>query len=249
MDSAGQAQFTYDRLNRLTRRSAYHHVVGGDKPAAHWTIGEGSGTVASDLSGNGRNGTYQAGVALAQPGALAANSDTAGSFDGVDDSLSVGDDAATRLNGSFTIEFWAKLDTFKNTYPGVIRKGAANTANGYLIYYKPDGTLSFKRNNTELLTTTGALTTAYKHFVVTYDGSTVRWYVNGAENANTARTYPTNAGTDGLVIGQGDQAGDQTMDEVALYNSALSAQQISDHSKPATAGRGSPGTRPATWPA
>lgn len=227
-DNAGVIAFTYDRLNRQTQRSAYHQVVASDAPIAHWPLNETTGTTAADLAG-ANTGTYTNGPTLGATGALSGNGDTAASFDGVDDSVNIADTSALRLNGSFTIEFWAKLDTFANTWPGVVQKGNSGTADGYLVWYTSDGKLVFKRNNVERATTTGQLTTSYKHFAVTYDGSTVRWYVNGVLDTSFAQTYPTNAGTAQLRLGRGDHAGDQTMDEVAIYGAALSADQLLDH--------------------
>src|SRR5207248_10201537 len=117
-------------------------------------------------------------------GALTGDPDTAASFDGATGAVSVPDDASLRLNGAFSIEFWARETSFVNTWPGILRKGGA-TATGYLIYYKPDGTLSFKRGGTEAVTASGALSTnRWRQFVVTYDGSTLRWFVDGALNAS-----------------------------------------------------------------
>lgn len=211
--------------------SVYAAAVGTDSPAGYWRLGETSGTTAADASGNGRTGTYLNGVSLGAGGALggAGDVDRAASFDGVDDRVTIADTAALRLNGNFSVEFWAKRGT-NSGFPGLMLKGSSWTADGYSIWYSTTGTLSFKRNNVEVTTTADALRAdVYRHFVVTYDGSTVRWYVDGVQNSSASVTYPTNAGTSSLKLGTGDQAGQQSLDEVAVYNSALSATRVAAH--------------------
>jgi hypothetical protein len=69
---------------------------------------------------------------------------------------------------------------------------------------------------------------------VTYDGTTLRWYVDGAQVASRAVTFPANAGTAPLQFGRGDQYGDEAMDEVAVYTAALPANRVSAHYAAAT---------------
>src|SRR5947209_3843975 len=62
------------RLECLEERNLlsvnYSVTVLADSPAGYWRLGEKSGTVAADLSGNNLSGTYSSGVALDRPGAL-----------------------------------------------------------------------------------------------------------------------------------------------------------------------------------
>ena len=220
--------------------NTYSTTVQGSGPAGYWRLGDTS-TTAADASGNARNGTYSGQATVGAAGAITGDTNTAVAFGTSSGVATVADAAALRLNGSFSIELWAKMGAFTNTWPGVVRKGASETANGYLIYYGADGSLSFKRNNFETRTLAGALkTTAYSHLVVTYDGAVLRWYVNGALNTSEAVVYPANAGTDPLTIGRGDEYGSHTMDEVALYNKTLTASEITNHH--ATALAANPGS-------
>ena len=209
----------------------YANVVRADAPIGYWRLGERSGGTAADASGNGRAGSYAGGVTLGAAGAIAGDSDGAASFDGVDDVVSVPDDAALRLNGSWSIEFWARMTAHVNTYPGLIVKGASWSADGYLIWYGADGKVYFKRNNDQSSSTyAGALTTkGFRHFVVTYDGSAVRWYVDGSLQTSSPVTYPANAGTGPLQFGRGDHFGKELIDEVAVYDRALGPDRIRAH--------------------
>ena len=217
--------------------SSYASVVVGDGPVSYWRLGEGSGSVAVDASGHGSNGTYSGGFTQGVAGAVSADTDTAVGFDGVSANVSVPDTAALRLNGSFSIEFFARLTSFVNTWPGLLVKGSSATADGYLVWYDSAGALHFKRNNIDVATSIGALTSdRFHHFVLTYDGTHASWYRDGTFDRAKTVTYPASAGTTALNLGRGDNFGRDVLDEVALYGQALTATQITNHYTVATTG-------------
>jgi RHS repeat-associated protein len=212
----------------------YRDGVGDDAPLGYWRLGETSGTAAADAAGS-NPGTYSGAVALGAAGGLGADDDRAASYNGSPGEVTVPDNAALRLNGPFTIELVAKTPSFANTYPGLLRKGPASTANGYLIFYGVDGRIYFKRNNASASTAAGALTAAYRHFALTYDGSTARWYVDGVQVSATTMSWPASGGMDALQVGRGDEAGNHVVDEVAVYDKALSASRVQAHATARTA--------------
>jgi len=208
-----------------------------DNPLGYWRLDETSGTSAADFSGNGRNGTYLNGVGLGVAGALANDTDDAARFDGVDDSVEVADDAALRLNGSFTIEFWARQISYVNYVPGILYKGQSRNGNGngnsnnngYAVFADPYGGVWLQRNNDDIGTGSGFLAGTFNHFAVTYDGTDVRWYVNGILRSTQAVSFSASADTTNLQIGKADFYGNNDLDEVAIYGTALSAAQIAAH--------------------
>lgn len=202
-----------------------------DNPIAYWRLGETSGTLAVDSSGHGRTGTYLNGVALGIPGALVGDLDASARFDGVNDCVRVSDDTALRLNGPFSIEFWAKQRSFVNSRPGVLYKGSSywGGSSTYTVYETSGGTLRLDRSGHTISSNGGALTASFRYFVVTYDGSKVRWYVNGSLQTTTNVTFPVSTSNRSLRIGRGYDYGKNDVDEVALYASALSQARISAH--------------------
>jgi len=60
----------------------YASTVLSDSPLAYYKLGETSGTVATDSSGQGKNGTYVNGVSLGAPGPLVGVTNYAASFNG-----------------------------------------------------------------------------------------------------------------------------------------------------------------------
>ena len=168
-------------------------------------------------------------MTLGVTGALTGDGNTAAAFDGVDDSVQVPDAAALDLNGSWSIEFWARQVSFANSLPGILDKGDATTPHGYAIWADSSGDLWFERHNRDAEAGSGALTSAFRYFVVTYDGSDVRWYVDGTLKTTTAVHFPTNNGSAILELGRAVDYGNDALDEVALYATALSGGQIAAH--------------------
>lgn len=202
-----------------------------DSPIAYWRLGETSGSTAVDSSGNGHTGSYENGVALGVAGALSNDANKAARFDGNKANVSVSDSPALRLNGSWTIEFWARQISFVNTAPGILDKGTPGNADDYSISADRNGALTFERNGKDVGTGNGALTSSYRYFAVTYDGSRVRWYVNGVLTATAAVSFPTISTSRTFWIGKGDNKNyaHDDVDEVALYATALGPSRIAAH--------------------
>ena len=81
IDSTKSQVFGYDALHRLgweaeLHAPAYDIAVLTDGPVGYWRLGEASGTLAADASGNGHDGIYIGGVSLDHTG-LVAGDDTA----------------------------------------------------------------------------------------------------------------------------------------------------------------------------
>jgi hypothetical protein len=75
------------------------------------------------------------------------------------------------------------------------------------------------------------------HVAGTYDGTTMRLYLNGVQVATTALTGAVTQNTNTLTIGSWDGSSEflrGSIDEVAVYGTALSAARIAAHN---TAGR------------
>src|SRR5436189_1384488 len=82
------------RLECLEERNLlsvnYSATILADSPAGYWRLGEKSGTVAADLSGNNLPGTYTGGAALGRPGALTDDLNSAAGFNGTSTYVDMG---------------------------------------------------------------------------------------------------------------------------------------------------------------
>ena len=230
------------RLSRLTQSGggggpSYSASVLADSPLAYWRLGEASGTTAADASGNNRTGSYLNTPSLGAPGALTGDSNSAVSFNGVDEYVNVPYLAA--LNPSaFTIEAWAYPTGGQGTFRSIVtsRDYAPGAAKGYVLYAAPD-------NTWQLWTGAGGWNVVYgpsivlnqwTHLVGTYDGTTLRLYVNGALVSSNTVTYTPNTTRPLRVAAGRTELSAQYLlpgrvDEVAVYGSALSAARVQAH--------------------
>jgi len=209
--------------------SAYLNAVLANHPVSYWRLDESSGITAAD-SQHANNGTYTASPALSQPGALSGDPDTAVSFNGASQYVSV-PYSATLNPATFSVEVWAKPIGGAGTYRGVIASRAY--PNGWVLYAGSNNIWQFWINNgTGMLAISGGPITlnAWTHLVGTFDGTTVRFYVNGvqASSAAVASYHPQT--TKALAIGQGEPGNGfffpGVIDEPAVYGSILSASQV-----------------------
>ncbi len=208
--------------------------------AAWWRLDEPTGN-ARDASGHGHDATYGAAVARAVPSLLPTDPDPAAGFPGTSDgSVDAGDALDAPGVQPFTFELWTRIDEQTEPYPRLISKEGIDDAGqrqGFLIYLNAtSGRLGVERwrdGKPDALTTPNPLASGEIHYIVaTYDGSSLRVFVDGAPAAEGAATrelldtpYPLRIGarsdgSNGLV---------GVIDEVAIYNQALSPETIAAH--------------------
>jgi len=163
-------------------------------PVGYWKFDEGSGTVASDSSGNGNTGTLKNG-----PQWVNGISGTALSFDGSDDHVSIPDSSSLDISGDqISIEFWMKptvdLPYLLGTYMKIFDKGDAYLGEIRLVtetdinYGEIVFCLPFSYPQGEVPSTRNSWTSGtWYHLAFTYDGSNMRLYVNGALENSVAK--------------------------------------------------------------
>jgi hypothetical protein len=150
--------------------------------------------------------------------------------------MTVPHSTALRLSGDFTIEYWAKLNAFANSWPGIFKKGTpTSSGRGYIVYYSSDLRPTLKRAGVDGLKTTaaGALSAdRYRHYALTYKASTstLKWYVDGTlDKTYTSTSFASNTDSSQLQIGTADQLGDQSLDDIAFYSSTLADSAVAAH--------------------
>jgi hypothetical protein len=134
------------------------------------------------------------------------------------------------------LEAWVNPSLLNGVWRDVIYKGQDNY---YLEADSTSGNPATRTTSAGALFGTGALTTnTWTHLAGTYDGTTLRLYVNGVQVSSRAQTGAIAVSTNPLQIG-GDTFYGQyfqgQIDEIRVYNRALSAAQIqSDMNTPIT---------------
>ena len=167
----------------------YASTVLGDDPAGYWRFGEApASTTLTDSSPNGNDGTYLNGVTLGVPGALAADPDTAASYDGVNDAGRVPDASSLDVGSSFTLEGWIKRSSTSKSHQMMVKGGGfqlvvMNAGSGSQVWLR-------KANVTTLARSSWGIPAdgEYHHVVATMNGP-------GAppRSTSTARRTPSSS--------------------------------------------------------
>lgn len=154
------------------------------------------------------------------------------SFDGMDDYIACG--GSTDLqHAKISAEAWVYLDTGITGHEVFFGNTAANLQTGWGCYYYISSLNFYVQvyNNPNAYYSI-PLDNAWHHFVGTYDGSTLRSYVDGAEGVSKFYATGINyTGTNGTVIGspvRGSSSYGWTskVGEVRLYSRVLSPLEI-----------------------
>jgi PKD repeat protein len=198
-------------------------IVGnpGNGLVAAYGFEDGGGSTLSDTSGNGNNGTVN--------GASWANGKYGGalSFNG-SSMVTVGDAASLDLSSGMTLEAWVYPTSLSTTWSDIIYKA---TDTYFLMGSTPQGQapdLGGTFAGTNVYGNPLPLNT-WSHIAGTYDGTTMRFYVNGVLVSSQPQSGSIPASTGPLSIG-GDSISGQywtgLIDEVRVYNRALSSSEV-----------------------
>ena len=187
---------------------------------------ETSGTTATDASGRGNNGAISGATRTTGRfgGAL--------SFDGVDDWVTVADAASLDLTSGMTLEAWVKPSTLGGWRTAILKETTGGLA--YALYGNDDVPRPASYVNVggldQSVPGTAALsTTDWTHLAATFDGATLRLYVNGALTNSNAVAGQLITTTGALRIGGNSVWGEYfagLIDEVRVYDRPLSAAEI-----------------------
>jgi hypothetical protein len=216
----------------------YPAEVLADSPAVYWRLGESSGVVAADQVAS-YDGTYVNGPTLGVAGLLGGgDTDTAVSFDystgmvvtptGLAPPPILG--ALTTMT-EWTIEFHALIRTDDPGGAELVNI-SGDTLDWFGVYLPGDGTVRAYGTSTQVFTAVD-LGVAH-HYVFVYDGTNNLLYVDGVlVDSNADIDYVLSDTYHYLFVGGASPYGgispDATIDEVAYYNTALSAGRILAH--------------------
>jgi methionine-rich copper-binding protein CopC len=199
-----------------------------------YSLDEATGTKVNDLSGNNNVGTVA--NATWATGKFGSGLQFTGAANSM---VTIADSTSLHLTSGMTLEAWVyptTLNSIDDGWCAVVAKDNPGNANDILYsMYAAQGTGTGP--STHLLVgstdrgtgSAGLLPLNTWTFVSsTYDGATIRTYVNGTQVATKAQTGPIVSKSSPLHIG-GDWSGEMftgIIDNVRIYNGALTAAQI-----------------------
>ncbi|MDO8429065.1 MAG: DUF2341 domain-containing protein, partial [Candidatus Daviesbacteria bacterium] len=205
----------------------------------YWKMDESSwtqnctATSVTDSSGNGNNGkscpstTGPAGGAVGKFG-------NAGSLDGTNDYVSVAHSSSLNPASQITLSTWVYQAADQNDKQ-IFEKGiSADSTTGWRMRTVSGGAYAFQIPVTSFshgMTSTSYSTSAWHHVVGTYDGTTMKLYVDGVLDSELARSGAINSNSGSLTIGAWNSGStawfNGKLDDMRIYNRALSAGEVS----------------------
>jgi prepilin-type N-terminal cleavage/methylation domain-containing protein len=223
---------------RFTRYNTHTEEAGGLSPVdlgpgsgnlvGWWRFDEGSGTSATDSSGNGNNGNLVGGATY-----VTGQFGNALQFDGVDDYVSLPDTNLSFLS-PYTISVWFNPNDLSNN-------GAIFGKEYYEYQFDLQGSLlrwtQYNTTGSGVIGLARTITSAntWYHAVATFDGTTAILYVNGSAVTTDNAFYGTArdiANQTRIGTGYSHNLAQQLyyfhglIDDVRIYNRALTTSEV-----------------------
>ena len=221
--------------------TGYLSKVLADGPSTLWRMDESSGSTLIDSWG-ANFGTYSGSYTLGNAGLLTGVSDTAAKLTPTAKATIPFSTSINNPAGPFSVEFWALPTTAGQECIISSQKRTSGRA-GFTIFMNNGGSgfsalLGNNAGGTVFVNGATAVKAGVKyHVVVTYDNATAKVYVNGALDVSAsipfdASGFEPNPEAPFQIGARNSGDGfpyNGVIDEVAVYNYALSAAQIQGH--------------------
>jgi hypothetical protein len=237
----------------LAGKSAYLASVFVDDPSVHYRLAEPSGTTAAETTDATYNGTYVNTPTLGATGALDGDTDTAVTFAPASlEYVTVPDGTKVDVgDGPVSIEAWIKrADTSTTNYHAIVSKGRVGSGDASYVgqVMATTGKLGFgKAGNNDIVISSAAITDTNWHHVV------FTRFTTGVQASRVNKIYldgvdVTDTGTEATVVNLVDNSLPMligvddwtdssgkvnyfggTLDEVAVYKTALPAARVLAH--------------------
>jgi len=205
----------------------------------YWRLDESAGTTATDSSGLANHGTYVndptpssmvAPVMFQNPRSLLLDQSTR-------QAVTVPDAPSLSLTGPFTLAAWVFLtaDTISTSTQGIIEKWEWDGKRAHLGFFlrldaeqRPRVATIGTRMLDDVAPAAPVPRQTWTHLAGVFDGSSLRVYVNGAEQARLDTTVAPEDGSSPVEIGRAMGVGTfhGLLDDVRIYARALSAADV-----------------------
>ncbi|MFE7846751.1 LamG-like jellyroll fold domain-containing protein [Microbacterium sp. NPDC057407] len=197
-------------------------------PVSLWSFNENSGTTAGDTYG-GNSGTVTAGSWVT------GRSGSALSFNGTTSYVNIGTPSSLGFTGNITVAAWVK-PTSVGSESVIVGKAWDGSTTPFWLSLLNGTTARFGHYQGGLTVADGTSPTSltdgnWHHVAGVYDGTAYKTYIDGVLRATTTSGQGVSAGTGNIQIGRIDEPTKKYfaggIDQVRIYNTALSAADIS----------------------
>ena len=200
---------------------------------SYWKFDEGSGTTASDSLNGNHGAIYGATWTTGRVGGALA-------FDGINDYIDLGN---LGNMGRFSLSLWIKPDSVSGTQR-FIGKGhsCVNWTSLSLVNDHIQMLVWDSIGNTSLDSAVGSISVDnWYHVVGTHDGTNIKLYLNGTEVDSDTKVFSLDD-SQNFILGRNAEYAIEhfkgTIDEVAIYNRALTIGEVQQHYQWGLAGLG-----------
>jgi hypothetical protein len=239
--------------------TGYGAIVAADKPVAYWRLDEPNGSATAVDAVGSFDGTYTPAAGSITYGVPPGIPDDTNAAVGIANGATIQVPFAPEINPekTWSLESWVEpsslganggdyrvvLSSEYNLYP--------NPYNGWYIYQQPNNTFAFVPQPGNAFVVAGSIAANnWYYLVVTEDGTNFNFYINGVlatapfpvasanfiangSGINPDGTAGITPGLGNTVLGQRTDGAFNTfegnIDDTAIYNYALSPQQIQNH--------------------
>ncbi len=194
----------------------------------YWKFDESGGTVAADSSGTGNDGTLH-GVPQWVTGKLGGALD----FDGSTDYVEIPHDPSLSITDAITISAWTNMRANASGEMAIVSKGgwAANDL-PYELTETPGDVIFWQfydDGGRDTCSPNSPPVSEWHHIAATYDGKIFKCYIDGVLAEEWAYVGKMPQNTASVTIGRRSRGGtffNGMIDDVAIFNHALSAEEI-----------------------
>lgn len=226
--------FSPGRSIPLASTNPYQALIMSDSPIDYYRMGELEGTKADDFSGNNYVGAIVGGVTLGATGPHPHDANKAMTFNGSTGEITATITTLPTGSAAWSLEAWANLSSISGSHINtIVSIGTWNVNNeSAFICVDTAGKAQIGTFGGNHSSTTSIATGGWHHFVGAYDGANMYLYVDGVLVLGPVAQTMALTGTSCAIASRPGTIGNQltgSIDEVAIYNYMLTANQVANH--------------------
>jgi len=206
--------------------------IGGDSLVAYWSFNDGNTSIATDVTGNGNDGTvYEATLTTGYDGV----ENQAFYFDSNNDTIKINiQESLSSINQSdYSVSMWIKLDEIPSENRFALDMGDVDQ---FGFRFNGNSTPVYKYNTSstsvEVIADTALGTGGWEHLVSVLDGTSGKVYING--KLHGTETVPDHPSKEIIKMAIGNICGGGSgstffpgaIDEIKIFNKALTESEI-----------------------